>query len=127
MNALISRLIPLFIPFLFSPDLICVARDPAEIRVLFVLRKSQAEVAKKVWKSFQILQPTLKVLPLGRSRAELMSRASVSDLERGDAMSAQPLVPDGGVMAGNSHGIRGRFRDAGTGFAGFRFNNGAGD
>jgi hypothetical protein len=57
--------------------------------------------------------------------------ASVSNLDRGDAMSARPFVPKGGVMASNfcgcSHGIRGQFREQGVGFIGFKFNNGAGD
>jgi hypothetical protein len=57
--------------------------------------------------------------------------ASVSNLNRGDAMSARPFVPSGGVMASNfcgcSHGRRGQFRDPGVGFVGFKFNNGAGD
>ena len=57
--------------------------------------------------------------------------ASVSNLDRGDAIPTRPFVPDGGVMASNScgcsHGIRGQFRDDGVGFIGFKFNNGAGD
>ncbi len=57
--------------------------------------------------------------------------ASVSNLNRGDAMSTRPFVPDGGVLASNfcgcSHGIRGQFRNRGVGYVGFKFNNGAGD
>jgi MYXO-CTERM domain-containing protein len=57
--------------------------------------------------------------------------ASVSNLDRGDRIAAQPFVPNGGVMASNScgcsHGRRGQFRDPGVGFIGFKFNNGAGD
>jgi len=57
--------------------------------------------------------------------------ASVSNLNLGDAMSASPFVPNGGILASNScgcsHGIRGQFRERGVGFVGFKFNNGAGD
>lgn len=66
--------------------------------------------------------------PFGRP---LGGGASVSNLDRGDAMSARPFVPYGGVMLSNScgctHGSRGQFREEGTGFVGFKFNNGAGD
>lgn len=70
--------------------------------------------------------PSVNGFPFGNEPA-----ASVSNLDRGDRMSARPLVPDGGVMASNScgcsHGIRGQFRGQGVGFIGFKFNNGAGD
>ena len=62
--------------------------------------------------------------PLGGS-------ASVANLDRGDAISTKPFVPNGGILAGNScgcsGGIRGQFRKPGTGFVGFKFNNEPGD
>ena len=53
--------------------------------------------------------------------------ASVENLDRSDAMSTKPFVPNGGIMAGYSDGIRGMFLAPGVGFVGFKFNNGAGD
>jgi hypothetical protein len=69
--------------------------------------------------------------PSANGFAASRGAASVSNLDRGDAMSERPFVPNGGVMASNScgcsHGIRGQFRERGSGFVGFKFNNGAGD
>ena len=66
--------------------------------------------------------------PFGRP---LGGSASVSNLNRGDAMSTRPFVPNGGILAGNScgcsPGIRGQFLEPGVGFVGFKFNSGLGD
>jgi len=55
----------------------------------------------------------------------------VSNLNRGDAISARPFVPKGGVLAhdffNGSWSSFGNFQDRGIGLVGFKFNNGAGD
>ena len=60
------------------------------------------------------------------------SVASVSHLEQGDAISTRPFVPQGGILAsgegfGCGGGARGQFVAPGSGFIGFKFNNGNGD
>ena len=63
------------------------------------------------------------------------SVASVSNLERGDAISTRPFVPQNffyGILEsarGQScgGGDRGQFRGDGIGFVGFKFNGGGGD
>jgi hypothetical protein len=59
------------------------------------------------------------------------SVASVSNLDRGDAISQRPFVPDGGILVtadglGCGGGRRGQFFPAGTGFIGFKFDLGQG-
>src|SRR2546423_4344218 len=58
--------------------------------------------------------------------------ASVSNLNLGDAISARPFVPGGGLLATLSGfacggGGRGQFFAAGVAFIGFKVNNGSGD
>lgn len=58
--------------------------------------------------------------------------ASVSNLERGAAISTRPFVPNGGDLAtregfGCGGGARGQFLHPGVGFIGFKFNRGSGD
>jgi hypothetical protein len=56
--------------------------------------------------------------------------ASVSRLNQRDSISGRHFVPAGGVLATNHgsgcNGKRGQFLVPGTGFVGFKFNNGAG-
>ena len=59
------------------------------------------------------------------------SVASVSNLDRGDAISQRPFVPSGGIMMtadglGCGGAARGQFFSAGTGFIGFKFDSGQG-
>ena len=58
--------------------------------------------------------------------------ASISNLNLGDAISARPFVPYGGLLATVSGfacggGGRGQFLEAGIAFIGFKFNSGRGD
>jgi len=60
------------------------------------------------------------------------SKASVSNLARGDTISAQDFVPRGGILATedreNCFGQdRGEFLFSGVGFVAFKFNTGSGD
>jgi hypothetical protein len=66
----------------------------------------------------------------GVSNACGPNNACVSKLNRRDAISAQPFVPVGGILASEYDGfprqLYGQFLDRGYGLVGFKFNNGAG-